>query len=149
MENTTHTMQDLFQQLGLPDDDAAIAQFIARQRPLAPQLRLFDAPIWSVSQAAFLRDKLREDGDWSMLIDELDARLRDHPAADDLEQVAHEPAMQGEGNIAAARRYDEKAQAFAESGRVGPAARSAAPQSAEEAAEMREAEAVGLSKARA
>ncbi len=88
MESTNHTMQDLFMQLGLPDDDASIDRFITGQRPLPPEVLLSDAPIWSAAQAGFLRDKLREDGDWALLIDKLDAQLRDHPAPQDTDEAA-------------------------------------------------------------
>lgn len=59
-----------------------------------------------------------------------------------------DPAMQGEGNITAARRHRKSAEKFVAQGKVGPAAVAAAPQSAEQAEAMRAAEAKGRSKAR-
>jgi len=59
-----------------------------------------------------------------------------------------DPAMQGEGNRTAARRYNEETTDFARSGRVDEAARSARPSSADEAREMERAEAEGKSHAR-
>ncbi len=53
--------------------------------------------------------------------------------------------VQGEGDYAAGRRYDKAARAFAESGKVEPAAHDAAPTSAEEAAELERAEKEGKS----
>lgn len=53
--------------------------------------------------------------------------------------------VQGEGDYAAGRRYDKAAREFAESGKVEPAARDAAPGSTEEAKEMQQAEDVGKS----
>lgn len=87
MESTNHSFQDLFLQLGLPDDDASIDRFVTAQRPLPPGLRIYDAPFWSAAQASFLKEKLREDGDWAMLIDRLDAQLRDHPAPQDADEA--------------------------------------------------------------
>lgn len=76
METSTHRLCELFQQLGLPDDVPAIERFIASHRPIRDTTRLEDAPFWSPSQAAFLREKMAEDADWTELIDMLDVRLR-------------------------------------------------------------------------
>jgi hypothetical protein len=59
-----------------------------------------------------------------------------------------DPAMQGEGNRTAARRYNEETTDFAQSGRVEQAAREARPAGAEEARDMERAEAEGKSHAR-
>jgi hypothetical protein len=59
-----------------------------------------------------------------------------------------DPAMQGEGNRTAARRYNEETTDFARSGRVEEAARGARPAGAEEARDMERAEAEGKSHAR-
>lgn len=56
--------------------------------------------------------------------------------------------VQGEGDYASARKYNADAQAFAESGKVGQAAREAAPHNAEEQDAMRAAEAEGRSHAK-
>lgn len=76
MESSSHALGELFSQLGLPDDEPAIEAFIASHRPIPAGTRLLDAPFWSQSQVAFLREKCREDADWVALIDTLDARLR-------------------------------------------------------------------------
>ncbi len=75
MESSIHRLDDLFHQLGLPDDPAAIEDFIARHRPLPHGLRMADAPFWSPSQAQFLREEISEDADWAELVDTLAARL--------------------------------------------------------------------------
>lgn len=80
MDSSHHHMQELFAQLGLPDDDESIQAFIQQHRPLPMHTRIYDAPFWSVSQASLIREKLTEDGDWSVLIDTLNVQLRDHPA---------------------------------------------------------------------
>lgn len=57
---------------------------------------------------------------------------------------ANDPAPQGEGNYAAARRYRKSAEQFARSGQVEKAARDAEPADEEEQAELRDAEVQGL-----
>ena len=59
-----------------------------------------------------------------------------------------DPAMQGEGNRTAARRYNEDTTDFARSGRVEQAARDARPAGADEARDMERAEAEGKAHAR-
>jgi hypothetical protein len=53
--------------------------------------------------------------------------------------------VQGEGDYDAGRRYDKASRDFAHSGRVEPAARDAAPDSAREAADLEQAEQKGKS----
>ena len=78
MDTTTHhTMQDLFDQLGLPNSTQPIDDFVRQHRPLPNDMRLADAPFWSDSQAAFLREKIREDGDWALLVDSLNVQLHE------------------------------------------------------------------------
>jgi hypothetical protein len=59
-----------------------------------------------------------------------------------------DPAMQGEGNRTAARRYNEETTDFARSGRVDQAARDARPEGTEQARDMERAEAEGKSHSR-
>jgi hypothetical protein len=76
MEDHQHGMADLFDQLGLPSSNADIQAFIAEHRTLNPQLLLCDAPFWSPMQAKFLREQIKVDADWAVIIDKLDASLR-------------------------------------------------------------------------
>lgn len=76
MESSIHTMANLFQQLGLPSEPAAIDAFIASHSPLAPGLKLCEAPFWSPTQAAFLNEQILGDADWAEVVDQLDALLR-------------------------------------------------------------------------
>ena len=76
MEAYMHSMTQLFAQLGLPAAPAAIQAFIAGHRPLAPRLALYEAPFWTPSQAAFLREHIEQDADWAVIIDKLDSALR-------------------------------------------------------------------------
>lgn len=91
MDCTAPSMSLLFAQLGLPDDEEAIRAFIKSNRPLPMTIRLFDAPFWSPSQAALIREKLQEDGEWAVLIDTLNAQLRSHPVPADMPQGTTNP----------------------------------------------------------
>jgi hypothetical protein len=62
--------------------------------------------------------------------------------------IEDNPDMQGEGNYIAGRRYNEATGQFVEDGRVGPAARDAAPTTADLEKELQRAEEVGRSHAR-
>jgi hypothetical protein len=53
--------------------------------------------------------------------------------------------VQGEGDYDAARRYDKAAEDFAKSGKVDRAAHDAAPDSPQQAEELRQAEDIGKS----
>ena len=75
METPFHRLPDLFRQLGLPDDPAAIDGFIAAHRPLPSGMALCEAPFWTPAQAQFLREQIRQDADWSELVDMLAVRL--------------------------------------------------------------------------
>lgn len=75
MERPVHTMSNLFAQLGQPNDEAAIARFIASYRPLAAEVRLHEAAFWSPSQAAFLEEAIRDDADWAEVADALNFAL--------------------------------------------------------------------------
>ncbi|MCE8010831.1 DUF2789 domain-containing protein [Billgrantia desiderata] len=76
MEHPVHPFTELFEQLGLPADEASIRAFIERHSPLPPTLALHEAPFWNQAQAAFLHAALEEDADWAEVVDHLDASLR-------------------------------------------------------------------------
>ena len=71
-----HTLETLFEQLGLESDEAARARFVDEHGPLPPDVALADAAFWSSGQAAFLREALAADSPWALPVDELDALLR-------------------------------------------------------------------------
>jgi hypothetical protein len=75
MDTTKHDISTLFAQLGLPSKESEIDAFIASHQ-LSDTTLLQDAPVWDESQQHFLAESLAEDGAWSEVIDELDARLR-------------------------------------------------------------------------
>lgn len=76
MEHPVHTLSDLFRQLGLASDAAAIETFIARHQPLPARTALSEADFWNDSQRAFLQESVAADADWAEQVDELDVRLR-------------------------------------------------------------------------
>lgn len=70
-----HSINNLFAQLGLPSDEASVAQFIKTHSPLPIGVSLSDAAFWTPAQASFLREELLNDADWAEVIDELNAQL--------------------------------------------------------------------------
>lgn len=76
MEQSVHTLSELFKQLGLPDDEQSIEAFIASHRPLPEGVSLPDADFWNESQRHFLSEEWDEDADWAELVDTLNNRLR-------------------------------------------------------------------------
>ncbi len=77
MDTNIHTLQALFEQLGLPSQGCAIENFLAQHRLLNSETRLVQADFWSASQRAFLQESLMEDSDWAEVVDQLDTLLRD------------------------------------------------------------------------
>ncbi len=73
--STSHSLSELFAQLGLPNAEGDIADFIAAHPPLAGGQRLSEAPFWSEAQARFLREQILEDADWAEVVDQLNAML--------------------------------------------------------------------------
>lgn len=79
MELHAHDLPSLFAQLGLPNEPEAIDNFIRAHHPVPMSTRLYDADFWTPSQAAALRDMLRDDSDWAVVVDSLNTRLRAQP----------------------------------------------------------------------
>ena len=77
MDTEKHNLPSLFRQLGLPSDQADIAEFVDSHRPLSDAVRLADAPFWSEAQAQFLREEIYEDSDWAEVVDQLNLMLRE------------------------------------------------------------------------
>jgi Protein of unknown function (DUF2789) len=76
MTKALHHFSELFAQLGLPNDDCGISHFLTIHASMADSERLPDALYWTPSQAAFLRESLTHDSDWTGLVDQLSAALR-------------------------------------------------------------------------
>ena len=78
MDASTHAFHNLFEQLGLPNDDVSIRRFIETHSPLADDIYLADSPFWTPAQASFLREEILEDADWAEVVDRLNVALRRH-----------------------------------------------------------------------
>ncbi|WP_428034059.1 DUF2789 domain-containing protein [Amphritea sp.] len=75
MDRSAHTMNTLFEQLGMPGDDSYIDQFIRTHTLFSQQVKLSEATFWNNSQANFIKECLETDSDWSDVVDELNSRL--------------------------------------------------------------------------
>ncbi|QSL89926.1 DUF2789 family protein [Pseudomonas atacamensis] len=71
---TELNLTTLFEQLGLPSDEASISDFV-EAHPLDPDTKLIDADFWSPQQAQLLKEWLRADGEEAPIVDELNVRL--------------------------------------------------------------------------
>ena len=74
MDDTAITLQNLFEQLGLSSEQAAIDAFIDSNR-LPEDVKLEDAKIWTQAQSQFLKEKLAADDNWAIAVDDLNTRL--------------------------------------------------------------------------
>jgi len=79
MEKHGHSMSNLFAQLGQAQDPGAIARFIEANRPLAGDIELHLAAMWSPSQAAFLKQAISDDADWAEVVEALNSALHASP----------------------------------------------------------------------
>jgi hypothetical protein len=75
MDTSSHTMQALFAQLGLPNSDIAMDNFMQNNH-LPAEIPLERAAFWSAGQAQFIREAITQDADWAEVVDHLDAQLR-------------------------------------------------------------------------
>ncbi|WP_412461162.1 DUF2789 domain-containing protein [Pseudomonas sp. SC11] len=75
MDATTHEFSEIFKQMGLDDDPVEIDRFITTHSPLDDDVKLVDAPFWSDSQRAFLKENYIADSDWIVMIDQLNEAL--------------------------------------------------------------------------
>ncbi len=75
MDTSKHDMNGLFNQLGLDSTRSGIYHFV-KSHNIEADVTIDEAPFWSSSQASFIADSIAEDGDWSEIIDQLDAMLR-------------------------------------------------------------------------
>lgn len=72
--DTDYTMNDLFAQLGLDSSDEAIESFIQNNQ-LPDNITLREAPFLDDQQKMFIQEEWKLDAVWSLVIDELNARL--------------------------------------------------------------------------
>lgn len=74
----------LFEQLGLESDPDSIARFIRQHAPLDDKLHIYEAPFWTCQQAQLLKEKLKCDDDWAIVVDQLNVALHEKPNLDTL-----------------------------------------------------------------
>jgi len=75
MDSSFHPFSELFAQLGLPEDEASIQQFIRDHSPIAADVKLADAAFWTPAQASLLREQFIADAEWVETIDQLNLAL--------------------------------------------------------------------------
>ena len=74
MDTTSNTLNSLFEQLGLPSSDQEIEQFI-QSHPLTENVSILDADFWTDAQRQFLHESLKQDAEWSPIVDDLNVML--------------------------------------------------------------------------
>lgn len=77
MDVSEHTLETLFDQLGLPNQQADIEAFVQAHKHLPLSIPLAEAPFWNQGQASFIAEALAEDAEWVEAVDQLDALLRE------------------------------------------------------------------------
>lgn len=76
MDTVQTRMTNLFRQLGLDATPAGIERFIL-DHPLQPEVHLLDAPFWTDAQQQLLKELLCSDGDWAVVVDQLNESLHE------------------------------------------------------------------------
>lgn len=69
-------MTHLFEQLGLDSSEEAIALFISTHQ-LPAQTKITEADFWHEAQRQFLAEKIKSDGEWAIVIDQLNESLHE------------------------------------------------------------------------
>lgn len=77
MEIETPTLSMLFEQLGLPSEQADIDAFVQAHAPLTDDVKLSDASFWTAAQKKFLKEELKEDAEWALVVDKLNVLLHE------------------------------------------------------------------------
>lgn len=78
MELPVKDLTTLFDQLGLDSDKASIDAFVAKHYPLPDDVKISEAPFWTPSQAAFLKEEIMNDAGWEPIVDELNVLLHEN-----------------------------------------------------------------------
>lgn len=69
-------MTHLFEQLGLDASEEAIALFIVTHQ-LSPHTKITEADYWTDAQRQFLAEKIKSDGEWAIIVDQLNESLHE------------------------------------------------------------------------
>ena len=75
MDTSLHNINNLFLQLGLPDDDDSIDSFIRAHHHMDKNTRIDQASFWTTAQANFLSEAYHDDSDWVEVVDHLNVQL--------------------------------------------------------------------------
>ena len=76
MNAHSHTLNELFLQLGLPHEDQDIEAFVKTHKLTEQTTPLYKASFWSSSQSVFIKECWQDDSEWCNQIDHLDLWLR-------------------------------------------------------------------------
>ncbi len=76
MSQTRPRMTNLFEQLGLDSSEEAIALFIATHQ-LNAQTKITEAEYWTEAQRQFSAEKIKSDGSWAIIVDQLNESLHE------------------------------------------------------------------------
>lgn len=76
MNRVRPRMTNLFEQLGLDSSEVGIQEFIATHQ-LDADTTIVQANIWSESQRQFLSEKIKSDGEWALVVDQLNEALHE------------------------------------------------------------------------
>lgn len=71
----TVRMTNLFLQLGLDATPEGVARFI-KEHPLPDKVNVLDAEFWNDGQRQALKEMLCSDGEWALVVDQLNEALR-------------------------------------------------------------------------
>ncbi|OTG85610.1 hypothetical protein B9T31_10610 [Acinetobacter sp. ANC 4558] len=69
-------MTYLFEQLGLDASEDGIALFIVTHQ-LSANIQIADADFWTAAQKQFLEEKIKSDGEWAIIVDQLNESLHE------------------------------------------------------------------------
>ncbi|MFT6268311.1 MAG: hypothetical protein ACJAVV_001119 [Alphaproteobacteria bacterium] len=76
MEAPIHSMESLFEQLGLDGSSEAVTNFIQKNAPIPNTVKLHEADFWTESQSLCLEEMIDVDADWAEIVDQLSLLLR-------------------------------------------------------------------------
>ena len=76
MSQVRPRMTNLFEQLGLDSSEQAIQNFIESHQLDAHTL-IVDAEFWTDGQRQFLAEKIKSDGAWAIVVDQLNEALHE------------------------------------------------------------------------
>lgn len=76
MSQVRPRMTNLFEQLGLDSSEEAIQHFIVSHQ-LPADVLIADADFWSDGQRQLIMEKVKSDGSWAIVVDQLNEALHE------------------------------------------------------------------------